>query len=103
MLCRVTGVEGVGRWPFPPQDQTRARGRCTRSGLGGAHTALACHSCVVVLATSLVGPKRRPVGTGLQEILMTSRLYGLLIMSVISALIIEFLTPRMLTLLPVPW
>jgi len=33
---------------------------------------------------------------------MTSRLYGLLMMGVILALIFEFLTPRMLTLLPVP-
>lgn len=34
---------------------------------------------------------------------MTARLYGLWVLSVIVALIIEFLTPGMLTLIPVPW
>ena len=34
---------------------------------------------------------------------MTARLYGLWILSVILALALEFLTPGMLTLIPVPW
>jgi hypothetical protein len=33
---------------------------------------------------------------------MTARLYGLWILSLIVALVLEFLTPGMLTLLPVP-
>jgi hypothetical protein len=38
-----------------------------------------------------------------RKILMTARLYGLWVLSVIVALVLEFLTPGMLTLLPVPW
>jgi len=38
-----------------------------------------------------------------EEILMSARLYGLWVLSVILALILAFLTPGMLTLLPVPW
>ncbi len=34
---------------------------------------------------------------------MTARLYGLWVLSVILALMLEFLTSGMLTLLPVPW
>ena len=34
---------------------------------------------------------------------MTARLYALWVLSVILALMLEFLTPGMLTLLPVPW
>jgi hypothetical protein len=37
---------------------------------------------------------------------MTARLYGLWVLSLLSvivALMLEFLTPGMLTLLPVPW
>jgi len=34
---------------------------------------------------------------------MTARLYALWVLSVILALMLEFPTPRMLTLLPVPW
>ena len=37
-----------------------------------------------------------------EEILMSARLYGLWVLSVILALILAFLTPGMLTLLPVP-
>jgi hypothetical protein len=38
-----------------------------------------------------------------QEILMTARLYGLWVLSVIVALLFQLLTPGKLTLLPVPW
>jgi hypothetical protein len=48
-------------------------------------------------AMVLASPRR------LKEILMTARLYGLWALSVILALIFEFLTPGMLTLIPVPW
>ena len=34
---------------------------------------------------------------------MTARLYGLWILSVILALVFEFLMSGMLTLIPVPW
>jgi hypothetical protein len=34
---------------------------------------------------------------------MTARLYALWVLSVILALMLEFLTSGMLTLLPVPW
>jgi hypothetical protein len=34
---------------------------------------------------------------------MTARLYGLWVLSVVLALMLEFLTSGMLTLLPVPW
>ena len=34
---------------------------------------------------------------------MTARLYGLWVLSVIFALILEFLTPGIVTLIPVPW
>ena len=34
---------------------------------------------------------------------MTARLYGLWLLSVIMALVLEFLTPGILTLLPMPW
>ena len=34
---------------------------------------------------------------------MTARLYSLWVLSVILALLFEFLTPAMLTLIPVPW
>jgi len=34
---------------------------------------------------------------------MTVRLYGLWVLSVILALLFEFLTPGMVTLTPVPW
>jgi hypothetical protein len=34
---------------------------------------------------------------------VTARLYGLWILSVIVAFVLEFLTPGMLTLIPVPW
>ena len=34
---------------------------------------------------------------------MTARLYGLWVLSVIVALILEFLTPGIVTLIPVPW
>ncbi len=34
---------------------------------------------------------------------MTARLYGLWVLSVIVALVLEFLTPGMLPLLPVLW
>ena len=38
-----------------------------------------------------------------EEILVTARLYGVWVLSVILALVIEFLTPGALTLIPVPW
>jgi hypothetical protein len=34
---------------------------------------------------------------------MTARLYALWVLSVILAIVLEFLTTGMLTLLPVPW
>ena len=34
---------------------------------------------------------------------MNARLYGLWVLSVILALVFEFLTPGALTLIPVPW
>ena len=38
-----------------------------------------------------------------EEVLVTARLYGLWALAVILAFMLEFLTPGMLTLLPVPW
>ena len=72
----VAGVGGVGTRgiPIPPQDQPSVRGRRTR-----------------------------PTHSKQEEIPMTARLYGLWVLSVILALMLEFLTPGMLTLLPVPW
>ena len=96
--------------PIPPRDQARDRGRCTRSVLGGASGAMARHSCVAVLASALVAMYRavviviaRPRTRSRRRSLMTARLYGLWVLSVILALMLEFLTPGMLTLLPVPW
>jgi len=34
---------------------------------------------------------------------LTARLYGFLVLSVMLALLFEFPTPEMLTLIPVPW
>jgi hypothetical protein len=34
---------------------------------------------------------------------MTVHLYGVWVLSVILALLVEFLTPGMVTLIPVPW
>jgi hypothetical protein len=38
-----------------------------------------------------------------EERLMTAQLYGLWGLSIVLALIVEFLTPGRFTLLPVPW
>jgi len=71
---------------------------------------MARHSCVAVLASALVAMYRavviviaRPRTRSRRRSLMTARLYGLWVLSVILALMLEFLTPGMLTLLPVPW
>jgi hypothetical protein len=71
---------------------------------------MARHSCVVVLASALVGMSRAvvivhrpPTHSKQEEIPMTARLYGLWVLSVVLALMLEFLTSGMLTLLPVPW
>jgi len=45
----------------------------------------------------------RPTHSKQEEIPMTARLYGLWVLSVVLALMLEFLTSGMRTLLPVPW